>query len=198
MSNMSYCRFQNTLSDLQDCVDALEAMRDDPGAETALSRAELAAAKGLVQLCATMIEVALNGADHNLDLDELESNVDIIQAECAVAELEAEEAEEAEEDDGGDGGGNFAVVERIAGKVKRTLPARFVSEADAEEYADKWNEAAEQLERLGVFEAVDLSEVQTEKRVDWLCGCGNGRLAVLESEVPANCGTCGREIGGVA
>jgi len=28
MSNMSYCRFQNTLRDLQDCHDALEDLRD--------------------------------------------------------------------------------------------------------------------------------------------------------------------------
>lgn len=28
MSNMSYCRFENTLGDLQDCRDALDTMQD--------------------------------------------------------------------------------------------------------------------------------------------------------------------------
>lgn len=28
MSNMSYCRFQNTLGDLQDCYEALGDMED--------------------------------------------------------------------------------------------------------------------------------------------------------------------------
>ena len=32
-------------------------------------------------------------------------------------------------------------------------------------------------------------------RVDWLCQCGNGRLAVPESHVPDYCPTCGHPIG---
>ena len=34
-----------------------------------------------------------------------------------------------------------------------------------------------------------------ERRVDWLCGCGQGRLGVLESEVPDFCPLCGHPIG---
>lgn len=49
MSNMSYCRWQNTLSDLRDCAASLEE-RD------ALSREERAAALATLQLCATMLE----------------------------------------------------------------------------------------------------------------------------------------------
>ena len=29
MANMSYCRFQNTYSDLRDCVDAVEELAND-------------------------------------------------------------------------------------------------------------------------------------------------------------------------
>lgn len=49
MSNMSYCRFQNTDRDLADCEDTLENMMQ--GDEPPLSREELAAAKKLVGRC---------------------------------------------------------------------------------------------------------------------------------------------------
>lgn len=35
MSNMSYCRFQNTLRDLQDCLDYLDDELDDEDEENA-------------------------------------------------------------------------------------------------------------------------------------------------------------------
>lgn len=38
MSNMSYCRFENTLSDLEDCLDHIE---DDLGSEEFQAREEL-------------------------------------------------------------------------------------------------------------------------------------------------------------
>ena len=44
MSNMSYCRFQNTVPDLEDCLDALneadwnlEAMQASAGTEEAIA-----------------------------------------------------------------------------------------------------------------------------------------------------------------
>lgn len=46
--NMSYCRFQNTLSDLRDCAYALDDM-DDPQKE--LSREAFRAFQSMVQLC---------------------------------------------------------------------------------------------------------------------------------------------------
>lgn len=46
MSNMSYCRFQNTLPDLQDCAYAL----DCEGA-AGLSESEKRAANALIALC---------------------------------------------------------------------------------------------------------------------------------------------------
>lgn len=48
MSNMSYCRWQNTLDDLRDCAASLQLC--DP-----LSREERAAALATLQLCAEML-----------------------------------------------------------------------------------------------------------------------------------------------
>ena len=58
MSNMSYCRFENTLRDLQDCANALvenEGEFGDPLHD--LSREERAAAIRLIALCADIGEV---------------------------------------------------------------------------------------------------------------------------------------------
>lgn len=48
MSNMSYCRFQNTLEDLQDCSNYIT---DD-----SLSREEERARENLVDLCRYIVE----------------------------------------------------------------------------------------------------------------------------------------------
>lgn len=55
MGNMSYCRFENTNSDLQDCVEALEGLRG--GDQEALSESELMKAKALVLQCVELIEM---------------------------------------------------------------------------------------------------------------------------------------------
>ena len=52
MSNMSYCRFQNTLRDLEDCV---EAMYDIDGNFEELSPEEARAAKALLDLCNNLV-----------------------------------------------------------------------------------------------------------------------------------------------
>lgn len=49
MSNMSYCRFQNTSRDLQDCLEALA-----DGLET-LSDSEKSAAKAIRNMCEDFI-----------------------------------------------------------------------------------------------------------------------------------------------
>lgn len=49
MSNMSYCRFRNTLSDLQDCEEALEEVGIP--SDDALSTEEARAAVQLVETC---------------------------------------------------------------------------------------------------------------------------------------------------
>lgn len=54
MSNMSHCRFQNTLGDLQDCSGALEELfAGEP--DSNLSRDELRAAIDLVEMCRSII-----------------------------------------------------------------------------------------------------------------------------------------------
>jgi len=50
MSNMSYCRFGNTLRDLQDCVMALEDGGD-------LSASELRSAMQMVETCEEYINL---------------------------------------------------------------------------------------------------------------------------------------------
>ena len=52
--NMSYCRFQNTRTDFQDCVLALQDMLDDNSIE--LSQDEERAAAQLYQLAQEYIE----------------------------------------------------------------------------------------------------------------------------------------------
>lgn len=51
---MSYCRFQNTVIDLQDCADTLSDLRD--GEEEELSSEELRAKNRLIQMCADITE----------------------------------------------------------------------------------------------------------------------------------------------
>ena len=58
MGNMSYCRFQNTLSDLQECRDHLD---DDLGAEEKLAR------RRLLKLCKRI------GEDYEGEIEELEA-----------------------------------------------------------------------------------------------------------------------------
>lgn len=58
MSNMSYCRFQNTLHDLVDCEQAIE---DLLAGDEELSNEELAAAKQLVESCFNIVSMI---ADH--------------------------------------------------------------------------------------------------------------------------------------
>lgn len=59
MGNMSYCRFQNTLTDLMDCKDALESLSvgDTRDGGEKLSADELRAAKRLVAECLNILEL---------------------------------------------------------------------------------------------------------------------------------------------
>jgi hypothetical protein len=51
MSNMSYCRFENTHSDLLDCYDALIEMDDIHNASEEMSDYEREAMFDLIKLC---------------------------------------------------------------------------------------------------------------------------------------------------
>ncbi len=61
MSNMSYCRFQNTSGDLLDCADAVE---DDGLPE---SKTELQALKSMLDDCQRILD--------NVDADELDDAI---------------------------------------------------------------------------------------------------------------------------
>ena len=58
MANMSYCRFENTLSDLRDCKYALQESENGEGDD--LSQTEMRARKELIALCA---KIAANFGD---------------------------------------------------------------------------------------------------------------------------------------
>ena len=83
MSNMSYCRFQNTLLDLQDCADNLADK---------LSDEDHRARRRLVKTCLNILE----------ELGLLENRPSDAQVEEALNNLVAmSEAYEAEENEGG-------------------------------------------------------------------------------------------------
>ena len=70
MANMSYCRFRNTLSALQDCYEAFGEFDEDLGKE------EKAAARKLLQLCKEIgswheHNLELFGADPSEESDEI-------------------------------------------------------------------------------------------------------------------------------
>lgn len=53
MSNMSYCRFENTSRDLRDCRDALQELFNGEGSP--LSQEEKRFAKSLIEDCASIL-----------------------------------------------------------------------------------------------------------------------------------------------
>ncbi len=59
MSNMSYCRFRNTLGDLQDCYDNMD--------DAEMSDDELIARQRLVQLCIEIANTYEEIADEPID-----------------------------------------------------------------------------------------------------------------------------------
>lgn len=64
MSNMSYCRFQNTLKDLRDCANHLSDLLD---------RDEHEAREALVKLCQDIVEDAEDAIPSMIeDIDEEE------------------------------------------------------------------------------------------------------------------------------
>ena len=83
MSNMSYCRFQNTASDLQDCADNL---RDGD-----LSRQEKRARANLLMIAMQMLEEI--GVRFDTDAHQLER---------LIEEIEPDEFDEDEDEDQGD------------------------------------------------------------------------------------------------
>ena len=66
MSNMSYCRFENTSRDLQDCIEAIQNHYEECAD---LSRYELRALSGILEQAEEIIdlseEIELILAEHN-------------------------------------------------------------------------------------------------------------------------------------
>ena len=58
MSNMSYCRFENTYGDLEDCIEAVTNQSN-------LSEWELPHAKGMYKSCLEFIEAAKSFGFHD-------------------------------------------------------------------------------------------------------------------------------------
>ena len=63
MANMSCCMFQNTLSDLQDCVSELHEY-------PTLSEAEYEALRDMIEECKDLIELSVNAKEEELEEDE--------------------------------------------------------------------------------------------------------------------------------
>ena len=80
MSNMSYCRFENTYRDLRDCYENMEGK---------LSNDEAAYRQKLIKLCAEILTECCEGDGLN------EVNPDDIKLKDYVAEPEEEDDEEA-------------------------------------------------------------------------------------------------------
>lgn len=89
MTNMSYCRFQNTRMDFSDCKDALEALIN--GEEAPLSDEELRAAKALAEEAFEFLQLICEGANlvwSRLDEDKLGRAVEFINELAAKQERE--------------------------------------------------------------------------------------------------------------
>ena len=56
MTNRSYCRFQNTLSDLRDCQETLDGLDGYYKSKADLSKEELPAALSLIKRCREIVE----------------------------------------------------------------------------------------------------------------------------------------------
>jgi len=94
MSNMSYCRFQNTLADFADCQIALTEMAD--GNEQPLSRNELMAAKALAQEAADLLQFLADYTGRSVDdLMDTDGFADAIEQ----INVDAKNANDEDEDD---------------------------------------------------------------------------------------------------
>lgn len=73
MSNMSYCRFENTSADLEDCIEAIQEMTVDGFAD--LNRTEQIALVEMINQCARFIAECEN-LDHVPEVQEMLNEVD--------------------------------------------------------------------------------------------------------------------------
>ena len=66
MSNMSYCRFENTLGDFRDCAEVLEEMMNGE-TDDVLSRTELPCAQKLLNTALELIQRVSDEVGKSLD-----------------------------------------------------------------------------------------------------------------------------------
>ena len=85
MSNMSYCRFENTVIDLRDCKLALEEMINNPCEENSLNKREEDAAKELLILCVDIVTLICDQSN-DLEIDDLD------EKKCGDAILDINDA----------------------------------------------------------------------------------------------------------
>jgi len=106
MSNMSYCRFENTANDLRDCEEALEEMINDPSACGPVNRYEMDAAPRLFSSAAAILQmladtlgatITLTNADgQDLELDRFDWEEAFKKVQQDVTEAQGDEDEEEE------------------------------------------------------------------------------------------------------
>ena len=106
---MSYCRFQNTLNDLNDCIQQMVLIREclenddydweeDPE-EAALSKNEKAAMRGMIESMATCIlDISEDWEEQDIALTSLIDDLSILQFQETMANnvLECSDVEELE------------------------------------------------------------------------------------------------------
>lgn len=93
--NMSYCRFQNTRTDLRDCKDTLEGIIEGDPHDAELSREEFEAACNLISMAQDLI---INLKEHAGRADDEELSLDDIRSLLNDAISEAKENEEPEQE----------------------------------------------------------------------------------------------------
>ena len=83
MSNMSYCRFQNTASDLRDCLHSLRTL--NPNDSSFNNEEELRGRREILEMAADL-------------LNEIGIDVDTFEVEKAIEAFDQEEPESTEDD----------------------------------------------------------------------------------------------------
>ena len=73
--NMSYARFRNTATDLDDCQEHIELMLEG---DEKLSPEELQAAKRLVKTCINVVTLIQDLLPEPVELDQLKDHVDTV------------------------------------------------------------------------------------------------------------------------
>lgn len=98
MPNMSYCRFENTFSDLEDCSEALNKIYEGDGEykKLKLSASEKKYAVKLVMLCAEIVD----RVKETLNFDATDFDADDVAGSLDEAFISLRE----QSNDGGDGG----------------------------------------------------------------------------------------------